>query len=168
MGMANAGSIALLSAGYASHGVYTSPVLDATQISRFGKIRLHGCASASAPLLTVSTRSGNLKEPTEKGWSTWTDEVPAAEYQPGHLRPLLASCNTSIDVHTEQRGSDAFGGGCRGSVSDAEPPAGGAIGETSAPACINLPDSKRPAADDAATAAPARTISAACRQRRDS
>lgn len=79
MGMANAGSIAVLSAGYASRGVYTSPVLDATQISRFGKIHLRGTLP-SGSTLTVSTRSGNLKEATEKGWSPWTDEVPAAEY----------------------------------------------------------------------------------------
>ena len=86
MGMANAGSIALLRAGYASHGVYTSPVLDATQISRFGKIRLHGALPAGTTL-TVSTRSGNLKEPTERGWSAWTDETSAAEYLPVKSTP---------------------------------------------------------------------------------
>jgi hypothetical protein len=81
LGMANAGSIAVLSAGYANRGVYTSPVLDATQISRFGKIHLHGTLPPGSTL-AVSTRSGNLKEPTEKGWSAWTDDVPAAEYLP--------------------------------------------------------------------------------------
>ena len=42
MGMANVGSIATMSSGFATKGTYTSAVLDATQISRFGKMHLHG------------------------------------------------------------------------------------------------------------------------------
>src|SRR5205807_3984685 len=60
-------------------GTYTSAVMDATQISRFGKMHLHGSLPAGTTL-TVSTRSGNVKEPEEKGWSKWTDEAPATEY----------------------------------------------------------------------------------------
>ncbi len=79
MGMANAGSLAAMSSGFASRGTYTSPVLDATQISRFGKMQLHGTLPPGTAL-TVATRSGNVKEATEKGWSKWSDEVPAAEF----------------------------------------------------------------------------------------
>jgi hypothetical protein len=79
MGMANVGSIAMMSAGFASKGAYTSPVLDATQISRFGKMQLHGSLPPDTKLL-VSTRSGNVKEPSEKSWSAWTTDVPAEEF----------------------------------------------------------------------------------------
>jgi hypothetical protein len=79
MGMANAGSVASMSGGFAAKGTFTSPVLDATQISRFGKTHLHGTLPA-ATALTLSTRSGNVKDPGEKSWSKWTDEVPATEF----------------------------------------------------------------------------------------
>jgi hypothetical protein len=81
MGMANVGSIATMSSGYAATGTYTSQVLDATQISRFGKLHLHGSLPHGTSL-TVATRSGNLKEPDEKGWSSWTADVPAEAYLP--------------------------------------------------------------------------------------
>jgi hypothetical protein len=77
--MANAGSLAVMSSGFAAKGTYISPVLDATQISRFGKMQLHGTLPPGTAL-TVATRSGNVKEATEKGWSKWSDEVPAAEF----------------------------------------------------------------------------------------
>ncbi|MGH7179246.1 MAG: hypothetical protein ACREJC_17850, partial [Tepidisphaeraceae bacterium] len=55
MGMANSGEIASMSPGYAETGTYTSPVLDATQTSRFGKVQLHGSLPAGSKL-TVATR----------------------------------------------------------------------------------------------------------------
>ena len=67
--------------GYATKGTYLSPVLDATQISRFGKMQLHGSLPPGSGL-TVSTRSGNVREPVEKGWSNWSDENPAEEILP--------------------------------------------------------------------------------------
>jgi hypothetical protein len=79
MGMANAGSLASMSSGFANKGTYTSPVLDATQISRFGKIQLHGTLPPGATL-SVATRSGNVKDATERGWSRWSDEMSAAEF----------------------------------------------------------------------------------------
>jgi hypothetical protein len=79
MGMANAGGVAAMSSGFATRGTYTSAVLDATQISRFGKMHMHG-SLAKATALKVATRSGNLKDAAEKGWSSWTDDVPATEF----------------------------------------------------------------------------------------
>lgn len=70
-----------MSAGFASKGTYTSPVMDATQISRFGKMHLHGTLPPGTAL-TVATRSGNVKAPAEKGWSKWSAEVPAEEFLP--------------------------------------------------------------------------------------
>jgi hypothetical protein len=81
MGMANVGSIASMSSGVAGKGTYISPVMDATQISRFGKIHLHGTLPVGTSL-TVATRSGNVKEPRDKGWAAWSDETTAEEFLP--------------------------------------------------------------------------------------
>jgi hypothetical protein len=81
MGMADVGGIAVMSSGLSRQGTYTSAVLDATQICRFGKIHLHGSLPPGTSL-TLSSRSGNVKEPDEKGWSNWTPEVSAEEYLP--------------------------------------------------------------------------------------
>jgi hypothetical protein len=79
MGLANSGDIALMTPGFAYEGTFTSPVLDATQISRFGKMQLHGTLPAETKL-TVSTRSSNVGEDTDRGWSKWTTEQAATEF----------------------------------------------------------------------------------------
>ncbi len=79
MGLANDGAIAALSNRSAPQGTYTSPVLDARQISRFGKMRLRGSLPNDTKL-TIATRSGNVREPDDLGWSHWTPETPAAQY----------------------------------------------------------------------------------------
>jgi hypothetical protein len=79
MGMANEGGVAAMSSGYASAGTFTSPVLDATQISRFGKIHLRGTLPGGTSL-KISTRSGNVEEASDTGWSAWTEDVAATEF----------------------------------------------------------------------------------------
>jgi hypothetical protein len=79
LGMANVGGIAAMSSGIASEGTFTSPVMDATQISRFGKVHLHGSLPGGTSL-TVATRSGNVQDPAKAGWSKWSDESAAAEF----------------------------------------------------------------------------------------
>ncbi|MCS7033393.1 MAG: hypothetical protein NZ561_05285, partial [Phycisphaerae bacterium] len=81
LGCANRGDVMVMTGGYASTGVFTSPVLDAEQISRFGRMRLRGTLPEGASL-TVSTRSGNVSDPAGSGWSDWTPPVPAAEFLP--------------------------------------------------------------------------------------
>jgi hypothetical protein len=79
MGLANSGQIATLGASFATTGTYTSEALDAKQVSRFGKINLRG-SLPKGTTLTVATRSGNIDDPARKGWSGWSDEIPATEY----------------------------------------------------------------------------------------
>jgi WD40 repeat protein len=79
LGLANVGGVASMSSGFASEGTFTSPVLDATQISRFGKIHLQG-SMPQGVTLTIATRSGNVQDPAKTGWSNWSDEMPAFEY----------------------------------------------------------------------------------------
>ena len=79
MGLANVGGIAMLSPGFAAEGKYTSSVLDAQQVSRFGNLQLHGALPGGSSL-KVSTRSGNVRDSGQKSWSAWSAEVPAAEF----------------------------------------------------------------------------------------
>ena len=79
MGLANAGGVSAMTGGYASDGTYISPVLDATQVSRFGKMQLHG-QLPDGTHLKIATRSGNVRDGDAPGWSKWTDDVDAAEY----------------------------------------------------------------------------------------
>jgi hypothetical protein len=79
MGLANAGGVSAMTGGYATEGTYISPVLDATQVSRFGKMQLHG-QLPDGTHLKVATRSGNVRDGEAAGWSKWTDDADAAEY----------------------------------------------------------------------------------------
>jgi hypothetical protein len=81
MGLANTGGISAMTGGYATNGNYLSPVLDATQVSRFGKIQLHGLLPNETKL-QLATRSGNVKDADEPGWSDWSADTDAAEFQP--------------------------------------------------------------------------------------
>lgn len=81
LGMANSGEIGVAGGGFAPSGTWISPVLDATQISRFGKMHLRGSLPTGTKLL-VSTRSGNVQEESGPGWSNWSDGAPAAEFLP--------------------------------------------------------------------------------------
>jgi hypothetical protein len=80
-GLANTGGISAMTSGYATDGTYISPVLDATQVSRFGKIQLHG-QLPDGTSLKVSTRSGNVKDSNSPGWSKWSDDADATEFMP--------------------------------------------------------------------------------------
>lgn len=81
LGLANTGGISAMTGGYATAGSYLSPVLDATQVSRFGKMQLHGFLPTGTKL-TVATRSGNVKDADESGWSDWSTSADAAEFVP--------------------------------------------------------------------------------------
>jgi WD40 repeat protein len=79
LGMSNVGGIASMSSGFADAGTFTSPVLDASQISRFGKIHLRGSLPKETRL-TIATRSGNVQDPDKTGWSNWSRETAATSF----------------------------------------------------------------------------------------
>lgn len=79
LGLANSGEVAAMSADYPADGTYISPVLDAQQISRFGKMHLRGTLPAGTAL-RIATRSGNVEEASAPGWSNWSQEVSAAQF----------------------------------------------------------------------------------------
>ena len=60
-----------LDEGFAGTGSYTSPVLDATQISLWGKLMLTA-AIPEGTSVSVQTRSGNVQDPERANWSKWS------------------------------------------------------------------------------------------------
>jgi hypothetical protein len=81
IGSAGSAAVSVLSAGVASEGSITSKVLDAGQIARFGNLHINGSLPANTKL-TVSTRSGNLEDPTAAGWSDWSAAAPVERFVP--------------------------------------------------------------------------------------
>jgi len=81
LGLANTGGLSAMTQGFASEGTYTSAVLDAQQVSRFGRVQLHGTLPAGTSL-KVQTRSGNLSEPGDQFWSKWSQAVAAQQFLP--------------------------------------------------------------------------------------
>ncbi len=71
-GTSNKGSVAVLKAGIALQGTYTSKPLDAQQRTKWGtaRVRLGGRSGQS----TFATRSGNVAEADDKTWSPWSAE----------------------------------------------------------------------------------------------
>jgi hypothetical protein len=61
--------------------MYLSPVLDATQVSRFGRIQLHGLLPGGTKL-QLATRSGNVRDSDSPGWSAWSENADAEELLP--------------------------------------------------------------------------------------
>jgi sugar lactone lactonase YvrE len=81
IGTSDEASIAKLTSGLAKTGTLTSEVLDAGQIAQFGNLHINGTLPAGTKV-TIATRSGNLKDPAEGGWSDWTAEADIARYLP--------------------------------------------------------------------------------------
>ena len=74
-GTANKGSVARLAGGFARKGTYVSQAMDARQIAKWGTMQIAGDAPAGARV-TIATRSGNVSEPDDKTWSSWSKEMP--------------------------------------------------------------------------------------------
>jgi len=71
---ANKGAVARLEKDLAAGGTFESDVLDARQPARWGTIQ--ASAAVAGGKVTVATRSGNVAEPDEKTWSSWSKEMP--------------------------------------------------------------------------------------------
>ncbi len=68
---ANPAALLRLAAGYTENGLFTGPVLDAQQISLWGKIDLTATTDAGTAV-TVETRSGNVEDPDQAAWTPWS------------------------------------------------------------------------------------------------
>jgi len=74
-GTANKGSIARLEKALAKKGTFVAKAMDAKQIAKWGTIQIDGAAGGGGKI-TIATRSGNVAEPDEKTWSSWSKEMP--------------------------------------------------------------------------------------------
>jgi hypothetical protein len=72
---ANKGCVGLLERGFARKGTYVAKAMDAKQIAQWGTMQVDG-QTPPGTKVTIATRSGNLAEPDEKTWSSWSGEVP--------------------------------------------------------------------------------------------
>jgi len=71
VGCANPGAVHLISPDFATGGQFTSEVIDATQISGWGKVELEA-DMPSDTAVKIATRSGNTQEPDKGGWEDWS------------------------------------------------------------------------------------------------
>lgn len=72
-------TLSKLSAELAKSGTFTSSVLDATQISAFGKAQIRGAIAADTAM-TIATRSSNVGDKESPLWSEWSEPVQAARF----------------------------------------------------------------------------------------
>lgn len=72
VGGSNPASLLSLSDATADSGTYTSDIMDASQVSLWGKM-LVTVELESGSGVTVETRSGNVSDPEIAGWSPWTE-----------------------------------------------------------------------------------------------
>ena len=78
----------------ADEGSYTSPPMDASQVSLWGTLNV----TADVPTgsrLTVETRSGNVADPEQAPWSDWST---AATFEPAPDHPPLQPREARVDA----------------------------------------------------------------------
>ncbi|MEM6551596.1 MAG: hypothetical protein AAF750_05665 [Planctomycetota bacterium] len=73
-GGSNPAGLLYLAGGPEAEGVYTSPVMDAGQVSLWGKMRLRAGLPAGSAVV-VQSRSSNVADPDHAGWSGWGEAV---------------------------------------------------------------------------------------------
>ncbi|MBN1436309.1 MAG: hypothetical protein JW936_04485 [Sedimentisphaerales bacterium] len=83
---ANPSSVTALDPGYAATGTYTSPVIDAQQVSRWGQIQIDADIPP-ATSLQIATRTGNTEDPEVRAWNPWSDPQPADQPIPANATP---------------------------------------------------------------------------------
>lgn len=83
LGTANPPSLLRLETGFAPQGTYTSTVLDANQVSLWGKMHLTGITPPGTTI-AVQTRAGNVQDPDQAAWSAWSAPV-VLEHSPATL-----------------------------------------------------------------------------------
>jgi len=71
VGTGSPANLVRLDEGFAATGSFTSQVLDATQISLWGKLVLTANIPAGTSV-SVQTRSGNVQDPERANWSKWS------------------------------------------------------------------------------------------------
>lgn len=79
VGSALSSTLSKLSANLSKTGTFTSGVLDAAQVSAFGKAQIRGSIAADTSM-TISTRSSNVEDEESPLWTPWSTPVAAARF----------------------------------------------------------------------------------------
>ncbi len=74
-GTSNKGSVGRISGLFAAKGTYICDPLDATQLAQWGTVKLRSNVPTGTTM-SLATRSGNLAEPDDATWSTWSSSTP--------------------------------------------------------------------------------------------
>ena len=74
LGTANPALLIHLDDAVARQGKYTSKVLDAAHISKWGKLHLTADIAAQTAI-KIELRSGNVHDPDHSAWSNWSDPI---------------------------------------------------------------------------------------------
>lgn len=82
LGTAHPAEVIHVNGGFARTGTFTSDVLDAEQISLWGKLRVLA-EPRDQTSLTIETRSGNVGDPKAGSWSAWSQAQTVAPEQYG-------------------------------------------------------------------------------------
>lgn len=99
VGTANPARLVQLSSGYASHGTYTSDLIDAGQPAHWGKLQMDADIPRGCKVL-VSCRSGNVKDVNDPTFSEWTE--PTAITEPIQLRcPIGRFCQYRLTLESD-------------------------------------------------------------------
>jgi hypothetical protein len=78
VGCANPGQVLAIEPYFVQAGRYESEILDAEQISQWGKLQIEADIPDECEL-SVATRSGNTDDPEKGGWQEWTEETKVME-----------------------------------------------------------------------------------------
>ena len=78
LGTANPASLTELGRDYAAFGTYTSHVLDASQVSKWGMAHLSG-QTGRGTSVSVELRASNVEDPDQAAWSNWSDYVSLSD-----------------------------------------------------------------------------------------
>ena len=81
LGTANPAHLLRLGNAFAAEGVYTSKVLDASQISLWGRLHLN-VNTPEHTSVVLESRSGNVEDPEQAPWSEWAKSIVLATDRP--------------------------------------------------------------------------------------
>lgn len=73
-GLANPGGVELIEPTLQENGYYLSDVIDAEQVSQWGRMQIDAVVPEMASV-AVQTRSGNVSDPKRSGWYDWSKPV---------------------------------------------------------------------------------------------
>jgi len=86
LGTSNPPKLIALDKSFAASGTYISELIDAGQPAKWGKLQLDADIP-EATLVTLSVRSGNVKDPNDPTFSQWTEAIQITEATDMLCRP---------------------------------------------------------------------------------